>query len=329
MSDSSEASSPGIVHEFPREWSASATTSPRGFRPATDHHSLDPLADQNGGTGLPSPGYRAPMYMHPYYLPGGNRSLSGISIRAFGLGIALGFCVLLTVELVYFGYGLWRAPCFVATLAMFHYLEFDSTARYNPPDARLSSFLLLSNGMAYASAHTAAMVELLARYWLSSDYKPSRLVAPLYIPKVFPTIPSSWTVMLGFALIVVGQMMRSLAMRQAKTNFNHIVQWTKKPDHVLVTDGVYAFSRHPSYFGFFWWGLGTQIMLGNRICFVVYGLVLWRFFHHRITRTYGESGYHSLVDTYLADEERHLVSFFGQAYVDYRNRVPVRIPFIR
>lgn len=30
-----------------------------------------------------------------------------------------------------------------------------------------------------------------------------------------------------------------------------------------------------------------------------------------------------------SDEERHLVSFFGQEYHDYRERVPVRIPFIR
>lgn len=263
MSDSSGPNSPGIVHEFPRELTA--------------HH-------QNGG--LPSPTYRAPMYIHPYYLPGGNRSLSGISVRAFSLGIAFGMCLVLTVQLAYFGYGLWRAPCFIATLTIFHYLEFDSTARYNPPDARISSFLLLSNGIAYASAHAAAMLELLTRYWLHSDYKPRWLTAPSYIPSIFPTVPSTWTVMLGFSLIVIGQTMRSSAMRQAKTNFNHIVQWTKKPDHVLVTDGVYAFSRHPSYFGFFWWGLGTQVMLGNRICFVAYGMVLWRFFQHRIMRMY-------------------------------------------
>jgi len=41
------------------------------------------------------------------------------------------------------------------------------------------------------------------------------------------------------------------------------------------------------------------------------------------------SGYWFLTDTYYADEERHLVSFFGQAYIDYRSRTPVRIPFIR
>jgi len=272
MSDSSEPPSPGIVHEFPRQFDLHATA-------ATAHH-------QNGGP--PFQPYRAPMFIHPYYLPGGNRSLSGISIRAFSLGIAFGSCLVLAVQLAYFEYGLWRAPCFIATLAMFHYLEFDSTARHNPPDARISSFLLLSNGYAYAAAHIAAMLELLTRYWLHSQYKPQWLVAPFYMPPILPTIPNAWIVMFGFGLIAVGQIVRSLAMAQAKTNFNHVVQWTKKPDHVLVTDGVYAFSRHPAYFGFFWWGLGTQVILGNRICFVGYGLVLWRFFSHRIMRMYDE-----------------------------------------
>lgn len=230
------------------------------------------------------------MYIPPPYLPGGKRSLSGISIRAFCLGIALGFSLLLTVEMVYWGNGLWRAPCFVATLALFHYLEFDMTARYNPPDASLSSYLLISNGMGYAAAHTAALLEVLLRHWLYSDYKPSWLSMPFHIPSIFPPMSPSVPVGIGLAMIMLGQLVRSAAMKKAKTNFNHVVQWTKKADHVLVTDGVYAFSRHPAYFGFFWWGLGTQVLLGNRFCFVAYAVVLWKFFNHRILRECRHAG---------------------------------------
>lgn len=260
MSDSSAPPSPGIIHGFPRDQ-------------IERHQNGDPLH-------TPPP----TVYIPPQFLPGGKRSLSGVAIRAFGLGIALGGSLLLTLEMAYWGYGLWRAPCFVATLALFHYLEFDMTARYNPPDASITSFLLLSNGVAYAAAHTAAMLELLLRYWLYSDYKPGWLRMPVHIPAVFPKVPSSWTVVLGLLCIFVGQLVRSAAMRKAKTSFNHVVQWTKRADHVLVTDGVYAFSRHPSYFGFFWWGIGTQILLENRVCFVAYAVVLWNFFHRRITR---------------------------------------------
>ncbi|EXJ95154.1 hypothetical protein A1O1_00273 [Capronia coronata CBS 617.96] len=290
MSDSSTPPSPGIIHEFPRN---------RIER----HQNGDPMH-------TPPP----TLYIPPQFLPGGRRSLAGVASRAFGLGIALGFSVLLTLELAYWGYGLWRAPCFVATLALFHYLEFDMTARYNPPDASISSFLLLSNGVAYAAAHTAAILELLIRHWLHSDYKPQWLILPFHIPAFLPVpeLPSHVTVGAGLFFIVLGQLVRSAAMRKARTSFNHVVQWTKRADHTLVTDGVYAFSRHPSYFGFFWWGIGTQILLENRICFVAYTVVLWKFFNHRIMH-----------------EEKHLVSFFGQDYLDYRKRTPVRIPFIR
>ncbi|KAK5444321.1 farnesyl cysteine-carboxyl methyltransferase [Exophiala xenobiotica] len=288
MSDSSGSGSPGIIHEFPRV-----------------RHEQE--QDQNGNATYPPT-----IYIPPAYLPGGRRSLSGVSIRAFGLGIVLGFCLLLSAQSVYWGYRLWRAPCFVAILALFHYLEFDLTARYNPPDASISSYLLLSNGVAYAAAHTAAILELLVRHWLYSEYKPQWMKMPFQIPALFPAMPASLTVGIGLALVMIGQLVRSTAMRQAQTNFNHIVQWTKRADHVLVTDGVYSFSRHPSYFGFFWWGLGTQILLGNPICFVAYAAALWNFFNHRIMH-----------------EERHLVSFFGQDYVAYRKRVPVRIPFIQ
>lgn len=259
MSETSPPSSPGIIHEFPRD--------------RIDEHI-------NGN----SRSTRPPMYIPPPYLPGGKRALSGISLRSFLLGITLGICIITTLQLIYLGNGLWRAPCFVALLALFHYLEFDMTARYNPLDASISSFLLSSNGIAYAAAHTSAMLELLLRYWLYSDYAPNWLSLPFQIPRILPLIPPSLTLGLGLILVVMGQLVRSDAMRTAKANFNHVVQWTKSANHVLVTDGVYGFSRHPSYFGFFWWGIGTQLLLGNRICFVLYAVVLWKFFHHRILR---------------------------------------------
>lgn len=248
------------------------------------------------------------------YLPDGSRSLPGISIRAFCLGIAFGCCSLSAGTLAYLDYGLWRLPFFVATLATFHYLEFDMTARFNPPDGKVTSFLLFNNGSAYTIAHTTAMFETIVRHWLRSSYKPDWLRIPFSFtfPTVFPTVPSQVFALLGIFLVVLGQSMRSLAMAHAKTNFNHIVQSTKKTDHVLVTTGVYAFSRHPSYFGFFWWGLGTQLVLGNHFCFLAYTFLLWNFFNRRIRA-----------------EEKHLIEFFGQDYLTYRERVNVRIPFIQ
>lgn len=272
------------------------------------------------------------LYVNPQYLPGGKKSLCGISIRAYGLGIALGLSSLISAELAFFGYQTWREPFFVAVLAIFHYLEFDMTARYNPADAATTSFLLLSNGAAYSIAHLTAMTEVLIRHFLQSSYRPSWLTSPstFAMPQLMPTLSPTVPVALGMLLIVIGQVVRSAAMQKAKTNFNHLVQFYKKDDHVLVTTGVYGFSRHPAYFGFFWWALGTQLVLGNHLCFLAYSVVLWKFFSHRIMRKSNmledQSCFAML--TCAADEERHLVAFFGQKYDDYRERTPVLIPFI-
>lgn len=38
------------------------------------------------------------------------------------------------------------------------------------------------------------------------------------------------------------------------------VQFTKAETHQLVTHGVYSIVRHPSYVGWFWWSVGTQVI---------------------------------------------------------------------
>lgn len=82
--------------------------------------------------------------------------------------------------------------------------------------------------------------------------------------------------------MAIGQFTRTTAMAHAGSNFNHTVQVKRKEGHELVTSGIFSWFRHPSYFGFFWWGLGTQVVLGNVVCFLGYAVVLWRFFASRI-----------------------------------------------
>jgi protein-S-isoprenylcysteine O-methyltransferase len=82
-------------------------------------------------------------------------------------------------------------------------------------------------------------------------------------------------------------------------------------DHRLITRGVYNFSRHPSYVGWFYWSVGTQLVLCNPICTVGYAVVSWRFFRDRIEY-----------------EELRLIEFFGEEYVDYKRNVGTGLPFI-
>jgi len=138
------------------------------------------------------------------------------------------------------------------------------------------------------------------------------LLSCLVWPGLQARISSSWTLGLGLLLVVLGQGVRSAAMATAGTNFNHVPVKERREGHVLVTQGIYGVLRHPAYFGFFWWAVGTQLIVGNAVCFVAYTVVLWKFFHHRIV-----------------EEEKLLCAFFEDEYVRYRSTTSTGIPFIR
>ncbi|KOS18660.1 Protein-S-isoprenylcysteine O-methyltransferase [Escovopsis weberi] len=238
--------------------------------------------------------------LRPFY-PGEPKSLSGIALRAFCLGAALA-ASLATIALVLLltSSPLWRAPFFLAALSAFHFLEFWTTAAGNPTVACVDSFLLTSNGPAYAIAHSAAFLECL----VVGALFPDRAWAPEPLARALLAA--------GLLLTAAGQAVRSLAMLHAGASFNHHIQTTRADTHALVTTGVYGFVRHPSYAAFFYWGLGTQLVLGNVVCFAGYAAVLWLFFSRRIRI-----------------EEEKLVEFFHEDYVNYRKRVGTWIPFIQ
>lgn len=210
----------------------------------------------------------------PSNLPGGQKALSEISLRAFLLGVVLGISSIVTVLCALQSIPLWRAAFFISSLCLFHFLEYYTTAAYNTRYADVSAFLLSSNGAAYNVAHGSALLECLLSHWLAPQG---------YLPHDTAT-PGLIVVGMGMLLMLTGQAVRTLAMAQAGSNFNHTVQVEYKEGHTLVTGGIYSLLRHPSYFGFFWWGLGTQMVLQNVVCFVAYAVVLWRFFDARIQR---------------------------------------------
>ncbi|KAF5281237.1 hypothetical protein FQA39_LY05123 [Lamprigera yunnana] len=116
---------------------------------------------------------------------------------------------------------------------------------------------------------------------------------------------------MGLVICIIGEVLRKVAMLTANSNFNHLVQCEKSDDHVLVTHGVYSWFRHPSYVGWFYWSIGTQIILINPLCVVAYAIASWYFFKERITI-----------------EEIMLLNFFGQQYCDYQENVRTGLPFI-
>lgn len=131
-------------------------------------------------------------------------------------------------------------------------------------------------------------------------------------------------------LCATGEVLRKAAMMTAKTNFNHIVQSVREDGHQLVTHGVYALCRHPSYVGWFLWSIGTQVgnllcfkefalslfflqlVLVNPLCLLAYTAASWKFFQTRV-----------LI------EEVSLLNFFGDQYYEYQQKVPTGLPFIK
>ncbi|EON64359.1 hypothetical protein W97_03590 [Coniosporium apollinis CBS 100218] len=242
------------------------------------------------------------------FLPHHERSLSSIAMHAFLLGVVLALSLVATFSLLYIPFHskdpdegrenwtrLWRATLFTAVLSFFHFIEYYITAIHNCPEAKVYAFLL-SNGSAYLVAQGSGLLEA--------------VYTSLYAPHWQSRFSSPYSIALGVVMIVVGQAARSIALAHAGTNFNLQVQTRKKAEHVLVRHGIYGYLRHPSYFGYFWWAIGTQVAIGNVVCGTVFAGVLWMFFVRRIRR-----------------EEKWLEMFFGDEYVEYRKQTRVGIPF--
>lgn len=122
----------------------------------------------------------------------------------------------------------------------------------------------------------------------------------------------SFITVTGVIICLAGEVIRKTAMLTAAHNFDHLIRTMREDHHELVTTGIYSIWRHPSYVGWFYWSIGTQIILCNPFCFIAYLIASWTFFNERVH-----------------EEERTLLHFFGDEYVDYQSEVPTGLPFIK
>lgn len=207
----------------------------------------------------------------PYarYDPAKN-DLVKIAAKSFALGGV--FTAALIGELTY---TITPLCLYLQFLCIFHSLEFSITYLYNNSQTDDDSFIL--------------------------EDKEFHLITVISIIEHFVSPFDSHLQPLGLLLAILGQLIRTLSMRTAQESFNHYIQKSGKKTHTLVTNGVYKYIRHPSYFGFFIWFIGLELLLGNIVVLAVGAVILWRFFRDRI-----------------AYEEDYLVKFFGADYIKYR-----------
>ena len=179
-------------------------------------------------------------------------------------------------------------------LIIFHMAEYLLTAAFRPDTLSFDNFLLN-----HSTAYQACVLMAWTEYWLEFSF--------------FSSMGRGWGALnsLGLLICLVGLVSRSLGMATASTNFSHKIEERKRDEHRLVTHGIYAHLRHPAYFGFFWWSVGTQILLCNPICVIGYAGATWHFFYDRIPH-----------------EEALLIQFFGEQYRSYMKDTVIGIPFI-
>jgi len=158
---------------------------------------------------------------------------------------------------------LWQLCAYGTALCTFHLAEFFTTAIWNPAAVTADSFLV-NHSTGYTAAALTSWTEFLLRFIL------------------FPNWNSVTISILGLSIVCIGQTLRSLAMITAAQSFNHLIQLNKKESHVLITHGIYRVLRHPSYVGFFWWSVSTQLLLGNLLHSILFAAVSWSFFNRRI-----------------------------------------------
>ncbi|KAL4622524.1 protein-S-isoprenylcysteine O-methyltransferase-like [Arapaima gigas] len=212
-----------------------------------------------------------------------------VAVRAFFLGFTFGCGLLISFSQTAWTHFGW----YMCSLSFFHYSEYLVTAIINPHSLTLDSFLL-NHSVEYTVAAVSSWVEFTLEMFFLPEMKQCSCLS-----------------LAGLFMVLCGECLRKSAMLTAGSNFNHIVQNEKAQSHVLVTAGVYSCFRHPSYVGWFYWSIGTQVLLCNPVCLLGYTVASWRFFRERVE-----------------EEEISLILFFGEDYLDYKRRVPTGLPFI-
>ncbi|KAJ3683811.1 hypothetical protein LUZ60_014038 [Juncus effusus] len=182
---------------------------------------------------------------------------------------------------------------FVGAITFFHVSEYILAMLFHGRSNVSSTSLLISKH--YAIAMGFSLVEYIVELFL------------------FPNLKEIWLISnFGLLMILIGEIIRKLAIITAGRAFTHMIRIYYEDNHQLITHGIYSLMRHPSYCGFYWWAIGTQVMLCNPFSTIIFILVLWRFFYKRIPY-----------------EEFFLRQFFGQQYVEYSQNVPSGLPFIK
>jgi protein-S-isoprenylcysteine O-methyltransferase Ste14 len=125
-----------------------------------------------------------------------------------------------------------------------------------------------------------------------------------------PVVYMPWNLILGLILIVPGAIMISWTYIQFFKARGTPVPIN--PPQKLITTGLYAYSRNPMLMGIFVVFFGVGVLTGSISLTFIFSPLLVLFFYFQITKV----------------EEKEMELKFGQAYLEYKQRVPRFFPGI-
>ena len=215
-------------------------------------------------------------------------------INHYLIGLSLSIIFSFSISMAFFTGSIYY-PLFLyfITLCIYHYSEYLSVLIYHF-DKISCEFYLIDHSKGWVISTLASFAEMVIETYYFNKYKKIKILF-----------------FIGLVLTIIGQYFRIAALFTGKKNFTHRIRYKKDEQHELIMNGIYSLSRHPSYFGFFIWSVGIEIMCCNPICTIAFAVVLFKFFKKRI-----------LI------EEALLIQFFGEKYLEYKKHVGVLIPFI-
>ena len=126
----------------------------------------------------------------------------------------------------------------------------------------------------------------------------------------FAHYPSpKYLIYLGVFICIISNIIIFLSHKELGLNFKNYIQIHKSQK--LVTTGMYKYSQHPIYLGFFLFHLGVLFLTHNLF---LGGVMLVLFSITIIIR--------------LKDEERFLLKAFGDEYLNYKQKTKRVFPFL-
>lgn len=169
---------------------------------------------------------------------------------------------------------------FLAVLVFFHTSEFALAALFNPSLLEWSCewspahrhaistppphrpFLPHSAAWLISAPYAAAMALAAAEYWLEAS--------------LAPWLHVSWATRVGLGMVAAGEALRKAGIITAGANFTQRLLTQRRAQHRLVKSGIYAWMRHPGYAGWVLWAVGTQVILCNPVCTLVFAYLVSR-----------------------------------------------------